>query len=81
MNAQIKAALASYARSAAVAILVAISMGKTDVKEILIAGAIAIAAPLSRALNPNDPAFGKFAADEVIVDKLAKPAKKAAPKK
>jgi hypothetical protein len=81
MNAQMKAALASYARSAAVAIVVAISMGKTDPKEILIAGAIAVAAPLSRALNPKDPAFGKFVADVVLTDKLAKPAKKAAPKK
>jgi hypothetical protein len=76
MNAQLKAALASYARSAAVAILVAISMGKTDVKQILLAGAIAIAAPLSRAINPNDPAFGIFAPDVVQTDKLAKASKK-----
>jgi len=78
MNKQLKAALASYARSAAVAVLVAISMGKTDVKELLVAAAIAVAAPLSRALNPNDPAFGVFTAE---IDKLAKPTKKAAPKK
>ena len=77
MNKQLKAALASYARAAAVAILVAISMGKTDVKELLLAGAIAIAAPLSRALNPNDAAFGVFTADVVET----KPAKKAASKK
>ena len=76
MKKQLKAALASYARSAAVAILVAVSMGKTDVKELLLAGAIAIAAPLSRALNPNDPAFGKFSADVVKTDKLAKASKK-----
>jgi hypothetical protein len=58
-NDQIKAALASYGRSFLVAVLTTISIGNTDVKDILLAGLIAVTGPALRALNPNDTAFGK----------------------
>lgn len=72
-----KAILASYARSFVVAILTAYSMGSTDIKDLLIAGAIAVLGPAIRAVNPNDPAFG-VVADTVQkdLDKLAKATKK-----
>lgn len=77
MNKIMKAVLASYARSFAVAILTAYSMGSTDIKDLLIAGAIAVLGPAIRAVNPNDPAFG-VVADTVQkdLDKLAKATKK-----
>lgn len=77
MNKIMKAILASYARSFVVAILTAYSMGSTDIKDLLIAGAIAVLGPAIRAVNPNDPAFG-VVADTVQkdLDKLAKATKK-----
>lgn len=77
MNKIMKAVLASYARSFVVAILTAYSMGSTDIKDLLIAGAIAVLGPAIRAVNPNDPAFG-VVADTVQkdLDKLAKATKK-----
>jgi hypothetical protein len=83
MNKTLQAALASYGRAALVAVVVAISMGKTDPRDLLTAAAIAVAAPLLRAANPKDTAFG-IKVDEAIVeiDKLAKAdAKKKAAKK
>ena len=53
MNDQLKAALASYARSFIVAALTLVLAGTTDLKVIALAG------PLLRALNPNDTSFGK----------------------
>jgi len=73
MNKTLKAAIASYGRAALVAVVVALSMGKTDPRDLLTAAVIAIAAPLLRALNPNDSAFG-IVADEATaeIDKLLK---------
>jgi hypothetical protein len=77
MNLKMKSALESYARSAAVAILTAYSMGTTEPKDLLIAAAIAILGPAIRAVNPKDPAFGMVADKvEVELDKLAKAEKK-----
>jgi hypothetical protein len=83
MNKTLKAALASYGRAALVAAVVALSMGKTDPRDLLTAAAIAVAAPLLRAINPKDAAFGKVADDATVeIDKLLKAdAKKKAAKK
>lgn len=82
MNDKMKSALASYARSFAVAVLTAYSMGKTDVEDLAVAGLIAILGPAIRALNPKDSAFGmvdnKISID---LDKLAKLTKKKTKKK
>lgn len=82
MNKALQAALASYARAALVAVAVTITAGKTDPKELLAAAAIAVIAPLIRAINPKDAAFGTIAdkATEEI-DKLAKANTKKAKKK
>jgi hypothetical protein len=84
MNAQIKAAVESYARSFVVAAIAVYSAGETDLKAILIAGLAAVAGPAIRAINPKDPAFG-FIADAVDTEikALAKKSvkKKVAPKK
>jgi hypothetical protein len=84
MNANIKAAVESYARSFVVAAIAVYSAGETDLKAILIAGLAAVAGPAIRAINPKDPAFG-FIADAVDTEikALAKKSvkKKAAPKK
>ena len=83
MNKQVKALLASYARSFIVAIVTAYSIGARDTKDLVIAGLIAVAGPALRAINSKDPAFG-LVADVVTaeLDKLAKTdKKKAAPKK
>lgn len=61
MNDQVKAALASYARTFAAVTLFAISQGETDPKKILLGALCATLGPLVRALNPNDVAFGKNA--------------------
>lgn len=73
MNRKMKLVLASYARSFAVAVLTAYSMGARDIEDLLIAGAIAILGPAIRAVNPKDPAFGMVADTvEVELNKLAK---------
>lgn len=77
MNAQIRAALESYARSFVVAAIAVYSAGETDVKAILIAGLAAVAGPAIRAINPKDPAFGFIAnAVDVEIKALAKKSKK-----
>jgi hypothetical protein len=58
MNAKTQAMLASYARAVVVAVVTAITMGKTDPRDLLIAAAIAVLPPLMRAINPKDSAFG-----------------------
>lgn len=86
MNAKQQAMLASYGRAALVAIITAVSMGKTDPRDLLIVAAIAVLPPLLRAMNPKDSAFG-VGADLLTVElnKLAtakkKTVKKAAKKK
>ena len=61
MNAKLKAAVESYARSFIVAAIAVYSAGETDLKAILIAGLAAVAGPAIRAINQNDPAFGFIA--------------------
>jgi len=83
MNAKIKLALESYARSFVVAAIAVYSAGETDIKAIVIAGLAAIAGPAIRAINPSDPAFGLIA-DKVDVEIKAlakKSAKKTVKKK
>ena len=82
MNKALQAALASYARAVLVAVGVTISAGKTDPKELLAAAAIAVIAPLIRAINPKDAAFG-IIADKATeeINKLAKASIKKAKKK
>ena len=73
MNKTLKAAIASYGRAALVAVIVALSMGKTDPRDLLTAAVIAVAAPLLRALNPKDAAFGVTADNATAeIDKLLK---------
>jgi hypothetical protein len=61
MNAQIKAVIASYARSFAVAITYASMQGDNSTKGIILAGLAAIVGPGIRAINPKDKAFGIIA--------------------
>ena len=61
MNAKLKAAIESYARSFIVAGVAVYSAGETDIKAILIAGLAAVVGPAIRAINPKDPAFGVIA--------------------
>lgn len=67
---EVKQALWSYVRTAAVAVASAVVTLNGDVfnaeggRAILLALAIAIAGPAARALNPNDDAFGKSKKDD-----------------
>jgi hypothetical protein len=79
MNAKLKAALESYARSFVVAAIAVYTAGETDLKAVAIAGLAAVAGPAIRAINPKDTAFG-FIADAVDVEIKAL-AKKTAKKK
>jgi len=73
MNAKLKAAIESYARSFVVAAIAVYSAGETDLKAIAIAGLAAIAGPAIRAVNPKDPAFGLVAdAVDLEIKALAK---------
>lgn len=67
MNAKLKAAIESYARSFIVAGVAVYSAGETDIKAVLIAGLAAVVGPAIRAMNPKDPAFGVIA-DAVDVE-------------
>ena len=58
---QLQAACMSYARTALSAILGAYIAGQTDPKLLGSLALSAIAAPLLRALNPKDAAFGRTA--------------------
>jgi hypothetical protein len=78
MNAKMKSAIESYARSFVVAAIAVYSAGETDIRAITIAGLAAIAGPAIRAINPKDPAFGFIAnAVDVEIKALAKKSKKA----
>jgi hypothetical protein len=77
MNAKVKAALESYARSFIVAAIAVYSAGETDVRAIAIAGLAAIIGPAIRAANPKDPAFGLIADTvEAEIKALVKKSKK-----
>jgi hypothetical protein len=79
MNKKIEQVLSSYARSFVVAVMTAYAMGDMSVKDLLIAGLIAVAGPAIRAINPKDPAFGMVA--DIADVQLKKLAKKSAKKK
>ncbi len=82
MNKTLNAALASYGRAALVAVVVAVSMGKTEPRDLLTAAVIAIAAPVLRAINPKDGAFGLIANNAAAeIEKLLKAETKKAVKK
>jgi|LauGreDrversion4_2_1035121.scaffolds.fasta_scaffold653507_3 hypothetical protein len=77
MNAKVKAALESYARSFIVAAIAVYSAGETDLKAIVIVGLAAVVGPAIRAANPKDPAFGIIADTvEAEIKALVKKSKK-----
>jgi hypothetical protein len=84
MSKQMKAALASYARSFIVAVCGLALAGESDPKVLAISALAGIVGPAIRAMNPNDEAFGVVAdkADEEIRTLIEKDkAKKKAVKK
>ena len=62
----VKAVLASYGRTALVAVLsVYLAMGgDIDIQALLYAAIASIAGPAMRAVNPHDPAFGRLEAPD-----------------
>jgi len=54
-----KAMLASYGRSFLAAVLAVYLSGNRNLSDIVAAGVAAVAPPLLRWLNKNDPAFGR----------------------
>jgi hypothetical protein len=62
----VKAVLASYGRTALVAVLsVYLAMGgDIDIQALLYAAVAATAGPAMRAANPHDPAFGRLEAPD-----------------
>jgi glutaminase len=70
LNCQIKEALYSYVRTAAIAMAsVYLALGgevfdRQGVQALIYAAIVAVAGPTARALNPHDPAFGKLVAPE-----------------
>ena len=80
---ELKAMLASYGRSVIGAVAALYAAGVTDPKDLWAALLGALIPVASRALNPNDPAFGRLPAAKAVDTalKAAKaPAKKAAKK-
>lgn len=86
-----KAMLASYGRSVLGAVLALYMSGVTDPKDLWAALIAALAPVALRAINPNDPAFGRLPKPSIIEDLLkdvkapakkptAKPVKKAVKK-
>ena len=79
---KIKAMATSYGRTFLAVVLYAYTQGETDLKSILIAGAVAVVGPAIRALNPKDPAFGLIADKATVeLNKLVKADIKKAKKK
>lgn len=74
---ELKAMLASYARSVVGAVAALYAAGVTDPKDLWAALLGALVPVASRALNPNDPAFGRMPAAKAIEEalKTAKPKK------
>jgi hypothetical protein len=74
---KLQAVLTSYGRTFLAVVLYAFTQGETDLKSILIAGAVAVVGPAIRAINPKDPAFGLVADKATLeLNKLAKADKK-----
>lgn len=86
MDAKIKAMLASYGRSVLGAVLALYMAGITDPMDLWTALVAAAAPVILRAINPNDPAFGRVPEVAVVEASLQAAvaetvAKKSAPKK
>lgn len=79
LNKKTKAVLASYARSIVGAVAALYIAGVTDPKDLTAALLGALIPVAARAVNPNDPAFGRLPKVSVVEDALksAKPGKKA----
>ena len=79
---ELKAMLASYARSVVGAASALYVAGVTDPKDLWAALVGALIPVATRAINPNDPAFGRLpaakAVDEALKSAKAKTKKKAA---
>jgi hypothetical protein len=75
-----KAMLASYGRSIVGAVAALYVAGVTDPKDLWAALVGALIPVAARAVNPNDPAFGRLPKASVVEEalKAAKPKKKAA---
>lgn len=82
MSKELKNVLASYARSLLVGVSTLWLSGVTDWKMITFAMIAAVLPPFLRALDPNDPAFGRLPSPKEV-DKAVKtaPAKVATRKK
>ena len=80
MNTQMKNMLASYGRSVLGAGLALYMAGVTDPLDLWTALVAALAPVALRAINPNDPAFGKLP-DAKAVEEAAKAAKAPVKKK
>jgi hypothetical protein len=81
---ELKAMLASYGRSVVGAVAALYAAGVTDPKDLWAALVGALIPVATRALNPNDPAFGRMPAAKAVDAALKKakaPAKKATAKK
>ena len=86
MSAVTKAAAKSYVRALATAVLAVAVAGASDWLPYAACFVVAVFAPLARALDIHDPAFGRIIdvvqetaqekIDEVVVPKKAAPAKK-----
>lgn len=87
MNAQLKALVASYARSVLSAASALYLAGVTDPLDLLWSLVAAVLPVAIRYINPNDPAFGRTPKVEEVKEALAKatpkkaPVKKTTPKK
>lgn len=77
---QHKNMLASYGRSVLGAVIALYMAGVTDPKDLWAALVAAIAPVILRAINPNDPAFGRLPEVTVVEEavKAVKPVKKTA---
>lgn len=67
---QLKAILASYGRSTLAGVLALYMAGVTDLGTLSYSLLAAIAPVVLRALNPNDPAFGRLPKPDIIADIL-----------
>ena len=74
LNDKSKAMLASYGRSVLGSVIALYMAGVTDPKDLWAALIGAVIPVLARAVNPNDPAFGRMPA-AAAVDKALKSAK------
>ena len=69
---ELKAMLASYARSVVGAASALYVAGVTDPKDLWAALVGAVIPVAARAINPNDPAFGRLPAASAVADALSK---------